>query len=67
MLVRLTPIKFSSDPHLVPGARLEADIRRRVRELEARHCGALTAKDKRELARLRDLLRLAKNGDGADD
>jgi len=52
-------------PHLVLGPRLEADIRRRIHELESRHPSVLTSSDKRELSRLRELLRLARQG-GSD-
>ena len=52
-------------PTVQLGPRLEADIRRRIRTLEARYPGALTTADKRELSRLRELLRLARPG-GAD-
>jgi hypothetical protein len=46
------------NPWLVLGHRLEMEIRRRIRELEARHPSALTSFDKRELSRLRELLRM---------
>jgi hypothetical protein len=49
-------------PHLALGPRLTAELRRRVKELESRHPGALTSFDKRELSRLRELLQLAKQG-----
>jgi hypothetical protein len=60
------PIIDENTPHLTMGPRLEADVRRRVRELEARFPSALTSADRRELSRLRELLRLAKQGDGAN-
>lgn len=53
-----TTIIDENQPYLVLGRRLEADIRRRVRELESRHPSALTSFDKRELSRLRELLRI---------
>jgi hypothetical protein len=49
-------------PHLTLGPRLEGEIRRRVRELEARAKGALTSAERRELNRLLELLRLAQDG-----
>jgi hypothetical protein len=61
MMVTLTPIKFSTGPKpttLAP--RLEADIKRRIRELESRHPPALTAGDRKELHKLKTLLHLAK-------
>jgi hypothetical protein len=38
------------------GPRVEAELRRRVRELECRCSHALTQHDRRELAALKDLL-----------
>jgi hypothetical protein len=55
-------ITDETTPHLILGPRLDADIRRRARALEARYPGAMSSSDKRELSRLRELLRLAKQG-----
>jgi hypothetical protein len=43
---------------LTLGSRLRAEIARRVKELESRNHAALTPREKRELAGLRELLRL---------
>jgi hypothetical protein len=45
-------------PTIQLGPRLEADVKRRLRELEARYPGALTRADRSEISRLRELLRL---------
>ena len=57
-------ITDENTPHLILGPRLTADINRRIRELEARYHPS--SSDKRELSRLRELLRLAANGGGRD-
>jgi hypothetical protein len=66
MLVKLTSIKLPHEPKPpVLGPRLEADVRRRIRELESRYRGAMTKAERGELQKLKDLLRLAsKGGDG---
>jgi hypothetical protein len=61
-MAKFSIITDETTPHLTLGRRLDADIRRRVRELAARHPGALSSADKRELSRLRELLRLARHG-----
>jgi hypothetical protein len=53
-------------PTVPPRPRLEADIRRRVRELEGRYPGALTNADRGESQRLCELLRMARSGGGDD-
>ena len=50
-MVTITP---TTEKPLVIGSRVEADIRRRVRELEARYRPSLA--DRRELAKLRQFL-----------
>lgn len=62
--VTLTPI-ILPEPKPNPtvlGPRLEGEIRRRIRELEARFPGTLTAGDRKELHRLKALLFMAKTG-----
>lgn len=46
----------------VLGPRLEGEIRRRIRELEARFPGTLTAGDRKELHKLKALLFMAVTG-----
>ena len=48
------------------GPRVEADIRRRIKELEGRWPGARTSTDWHELQRLRQLLRLVETRGGSD-
>ena len=48
------------------GPRLQHDINRRIRELEARVAFEMTRADWRELARLRQLSKLMKTG-GSDE
>ncbi|TPW00147.1 MAG: hypothetical protein USCAAHI_00416 [Beijerinckiaceae bacterium] len=64
MVIDKPIIELPPTVHL--GPRLEADIRRRVRELEGRYPGALTNADRGELQRLCELLRMARSGGGDD-
>jgi hypothetical protein len=55
------------EPGIRIGPRLAHDIRRRVRELQARLPGAMSGMDRAELAKLRALLNGADPGDTAYD
>jgi hypothetical protein len=65
MTIRLI---YENDPSikqsLTLGPRLEGNIRRRIHELENRAKGALSNAEKGEMQRLRELLAMAKQGDG---